>query len=186
MFWHFKLNRKSLSAFKIDDKLREICIVEDWNVLAQLWASVLRGYKLRQPRIIFHLFICLFNFLHKTGNCSHSDCGKMCYWLVTSLAYNILIRLCFFGDNGNRLACFWMLSFFLSSSIVSFGLLAVFRRNNDHVFNKKEIYEIFVSTKIDFLSLLPKVYSSFLNILKDFWPTARVQATEETEKRLQV
>lgn len=42
---------------------------------------------------------------------SYSYCGKMCYWLVTLRAYNIFIRLFLFGDNGNRLACFWVLSF---------------------------------------------------------------------------
>lgn len=53
----------------------------------------------------------------KTGNCFYSDCGKMCYWLVTLRAYNIfLIQLSlllvffltlFFRRQWKSISMFW-------------------------------------------------------------------------------
>lgn len=124
-----------LQHFLIEDKLRKTTpriarlAIETFH-RQLLWVSI-SGFSLRsrgpsdnEPSHFssFAYPILRAAAARKTGNCTYSDCGKMCYWLVTSQAYNTLsvCRRCRFffrfGDNGNRLAC---LGAFFLSSIVS-------------------------------------------------------------------
>lgn len=93
---------------------------------------------LRQTRIIFHLFYMSVQLLAQDWKLFTFRLWEnvLLTRYIASLQY--FYSFVFFRRQWKSISMF-LGAFFLSSSIVSFGLLAVFRRNNDHVFNEKII-----------------------------------------------